>query len=123
MLLWNNPVDELRSTRPHRSEPRWIQPGQRIHESAFELIGEAYTPLAIIRDGPEWGDAHQLRKKLMEPDLFSNAKILIDKLGEKSDVSEEDAQALLALLASGKRMLARCLLLLLLILTLLLNRC
>jgi hypothetical protein len=99
-----------------------VQPGQRIHESVFELLGKGYTPLALLHDGTLWKDVYQRKEEIMEPDLFTNAKILMDKLGEKLDVSEEDSHALLTLLASGKQLLARRLLLLLIIL-IRLSRC
>jgi hypothetical protein len=108
---WKSSIDELCFIRPHRSEPRWVQSGQLIHESVFDLIRDGYKPLALIRDGTPWNDVHLLKEELTEPDLFSNAKILMNKLGEKSDISEEDSQALLTLLASGEQLLTGCFLL------------
>jgi hypothetical protein len=103
--------------RLHGGEPRRVQRGQRIHESVFELIGKGYTPLALLHNEIQWEDVYRQKERLMEPDLFTNAQELMNKLEEKEEVSEEDTHALLTLLASGKRSLACCLAPLLLILT------
>jgi hypothetical protein len=78
-----------------------VQPGQRIHESVFQLIGEDYVPSALLHNGFQWSDIRRLKKEIMEPDLFTNASTLMKKLEGLSDVSEEDSHALLTLIASG----------------------
>jgi hypothetical protein len=79
-----------------------VQRGQRIHESVFELVENGYTPLALLHDEIRWQDISQMKGELIEPDLFTNAKSLMNVLTEKSEVSEEDSQALLILLTLGK---------------------
>jgi hypothetical protein len=83
-----------------------VQRGQLIHESVFENIKKTkMTPKALLYDSLDWNDPEKFKnKKLVERDIYSNASTLMNELGKKNDVSEVDANTLLTLIASGRRM-------------------
>jgi hypothetical protein len=99
-------ANKLCFDRPHRSEPRHVKPGQRIHESVFQSIGEYYSPLAHLPDGFEWDNIGWLKENLMEKDPYTNIASLMTELNKSNNVSTERLEGLANVIATGELLFA-----------------
>ena len=79
-----------------------MKPGQRIHESVLQLIGEKYSPLARLPDGLQWDNVDRLKETLMEKDPYTNVASLMTELNKSDNVSTERLEGLASVIATRK---------------------
>jgi hypothetical protein len=83
-----------------------VKPGQRIHESVFQLIEEEYSSLAHLPDGFGWNGVRRLKEELMEKDPYTNIASLMTELNKTDNVSTGRLEGLANVIATGELLFA-----------------